>query len=259
MSLSNYTTKSYTKYRKEYIELWNFASMISYSVPALNKTIKGVEESIPNYSMVKSDIFKHDSTNIQNIKQSIKTYKKQLSSYLWITNFAFFEAYINGLLDEFIKFINDTNNYQKNIKEDIITKMKYNKTIVTNSIRKLQKPFEQGKEQQYQKYTKEYKSKGFYFPKEYYSYYGFKKFLEIINDLRAKDIPEILSGVFLFDFSHEDLKKYIEYKDKRNNIAHGVTVNYSMYDTIGMFDFFNKLAFKIDQHILNNFFIREVD
>ena len=51
-------SKAYQIYRDQYINLWNFASMISYAVPALSKTIKGVELSVENYSMVKSDLFK---------------------------------------------------------------------------------------------------------------------------------------------------------------------------------------------------------
>jgi hypothetical protein len=208
--------------------------------------------------MVKSDFLKNDHMNIDIMKSHIKTYKKQLGSYLWITNFAYFESFIKRLFDEFIAFINDVNDYEMVIRNEIKAKMNYNKSILTKEIRKLQKPYEPGKKQQYQKYTKLFSGKGYYFPKEFYSYYGFKKFIEDLKDFKAKDIPELLKGVFLFEFSDKELEKYIEYKDKRNNIAHGKSVYYNMYDTIGMFDFFNKLAFRIDQHILNNFFVREL-
>jgi hypothetical protein len=97
-------SEAYKIYREEYIELWNFAAMICYAAPTLSKNIKGVEEKIPNYKMVSPDFFEYDNCNHDELKERIKKYQKQLSSYLWLSNFSYFEAYINRLLNELVNF-----------------------------------------------------------------------------------------------------------------------------------------------------------
>lgn len=250
-------TKAYRVYREEYINLWNFAAMICYAVPTLSKNIKGVEEKIPNYSMVKPDFLRNDRSSLSELKKRIKTYGNQLTSYLWLSNFAFFEAYIRKVLDELIEFHGGKelflNNALKAIRTDIS-----NVTDEQKKCRiKLQKPFDARKIDQYKKRAKKLRESGYRFPSELMAAYGVKNLIEKVNDVRAKDIPLLLQDAFLFDLDNKTLKTFISYKDKRNMIAHGESVKYSMYDTVGMFAFFKSLSFKIDQHLMHNFFINE--
>jgi hypothetical protein len=110
---------------------------------------------------------------------------------------------------------------------------------------------------QYRKHTKILKENRYCFPSEIFSIYGIKRLVNDIDEIRAKDIPEVLKSAFLFEFSEDELLKYMGYKDKRNNIAHGEIVKYSMSETIEMFDFFNNLAWKIDQYLVDHFYINE--
>jgi hypothetical protein len=254
-----FISKAYKAYRDQYIQLWNFASMISYAVPALSKTIKGVEEKVENYSMVKSDLFKFDRTTADRLKNLMKGYDKQLAAYLWISNFAFFESFVRKLLDELMAFYSDNGDFLSKTKEILSKKIIENDTPEKRKIRiKLQKPFDGRKLQQYTKYSKLLVSKGYYFPSTFFAVYGIKRMQNDLKEIRAKDIPEILADGFLFTLSDEELKKFFSYKDKRNNIAHGEESNLSIYETVGMFKFFNELAFRIDQHIVHNFMIREI-
>ena len=184
-----------------------------------------------------------------------------MASYLWISNFAFFESFIKCLLDEFVEFHNQNCDYYIKLKANIKNYILLNNEIVKeneNSKRKLQKPYDGRKLQQYKKHKSTLTNFGFHFPSEMLAVYGMKRIMEDIKEIRAKDIPEIIGEAFLYDFNEDEKKQYISYKDKRNNIAHGENVKYCMYDTVGMFEYFNKLAFKIDQHVFHNFFIREM-
>jgi len=53
--------------------------MICYAVPTLKKNIKGAEEKIPNYSIPKNDLFTHDMSNNDQLKELAKDYKQRLT------------------------------------------------------------------------------------------------------------------------------------------------------------------------------------
>ena len=254
---SSIISEAHRIYRKEYIELWNFAVMICYAVPTLNKNIDGVEKNIPNYKMLKPDFFKYYSCDLDELRERIKKYKNQLSSYLWLSNFSFFEAYIKRILDELVEFHGGGKIFLKTSKLKILKDMDSIPDDIKKHRIKLQKPYDPRKIDQYKKKTKILNESHYRYPSELFASYGVKTLLERIDDLRAKDIPTLLKDAFLFNFDDQMLKTYISYKDKRNNIAHGERVSYSMRETKNMFDYFRDLSYKIDQHLIANFFVNE--
>jgi len=254
---SSIISEAYRIYREECIELWNFAVMICYAVPTLNKNIKGVEKSIPKYKMVNPDFFEYDNCKLDDLKERIKKYQRQLSSYLWLSNFSYFEAYINRLLDELVEFHGGAEYFLKTSKLNILRDMDNISEKIKKHKIKLQKPYDPRKIDQYKKKTRILNENNYRYPSELFASYGVKSLLEKIDDLRAKDIPTLLQDAFLFNFDDQMIKAYISYKDKRNNIAHGEKVNYSMRETKDMFNFLRHLSFTIDQHLIVNFFVNE--
>ena len=205
---SSIVTKAYRIYRKEYIELWNFAVMICYAVPTLNKNIKGVEGNIPRYKMVKPDFFEYDKSNINDLKERIKKYQRQLSSHLWLSNFSYFEAYINRILDELVEFHGGSEFFLKTSKLNILKDMDNIPENIKKHKIKLQKPYDPRKIDQYKKKTKILNDNNYRYPSELFASYGVKTLLERIDDLRAKDIPTLLQDAFLFNFDDQMLKTY---------------------------------------------------
>ncbi len=250
-------TEAYGAYKKECTDLWNFAAMICYAVPTLSKNIKGVEENIANYSMVKPDFFRYDNCNIDELKLRIKQYQKKLSSYLWLSNFSYFEAYIKRVLGELIEFHGGKRTFQNNtfrrIKKDtsIVDEETWKHRI------KLQKPFDPRKIDQYKKKTKLLKEAKYVFPSEILAAYGVKRLIASVEDLRAKDVMSLLEDALLFNVDKEMKEKYSGYREKRNNIAHGKRTRMTMRETKQMFDYFRDLSYKVDQHLMNHFFVHE--
>ena len=250
-------TKAYGRYRKEVISLWNFAVMVCYAVPTLSKNIHGVEKNIEHYSMVQPDFFRYDKTTPEILKGRIKSYQHQLTSYLWLSTFSFFEAYVKQILGELIEFHGGKDKFIQDTIESIGKDMSQITHRMKQHRIKLQKPFDPRKILQYKKKTKILKEGGYKFPSELLAAFGVKMLIERLGDLRAKDIPTLLRDGLLFEFDDESLKKFNSYNAKRNNIAHGESVKYSLHETKEMLNFLRNLAKKIDQHLMANFFVIE--
>lgn len=98
------STKAYENFKDQMDALWNFGVMICYAVPTLKKNIKAVTEGIHNYSIPKNELFAHDTSSPQEIRGLTEDYKFRLTSYLWLSSFSFFEAFVSGALQELIRF-----------------------------------------------------------------------------------------------------------------------------------------------------------
>lgn len=240
--------------------LWNFACMISYAVPSLSKTIKGVEHQVPHYSVPKPDYFVHDKTTLPNLKQLMKGYEKRLSIYLWMSVFSFFEGYITGVMDELIAFHGGKTEFSRNAKNNVFKAIARITPTMKKKIYdgKLHKIYEGKNRFKYKKYTDELVNMRYPFPSTLFAAFGVKMLIEKRNDLRAKDIPQILKEALCFPFDPKMEKDYNSYRDIRNNIAHGKPpTDLSLRKVQEMYSTLITLAKKIDEHIISYFFVIE--
>lgn len=253
-------SQAYLNFRQQVDDLWNFAVMICYAVPSLSKTIKGTELNIPNYSLPKPDFFKYDRSSFEVLKQLMKPYQKRLAIYLWISVFSFFEAYVMGLLEELIEFHGGKTQFAETAKinaKDAMSKSTLPiKRLIT--LGRLHKPVDRRKIGLYTKYSRKLNDISYRFPSELLSSFGVKMLIERVNDLKAKDIPLILKDGFNFDLDPQMERSFISFKDKRNNIAHGNPTEVTLKDVKDMYHKLKKLAFEIDEHLMNHFFILEL-
>jgi len=60
-------TQSYKRIKQEQQKIWDFAVLICHAVPALKKTIAGVEESVPLDSIPTSDYFTNRERRLKAI------------------------------------------------------------------------------------------------------------------------------------------------------------------------------------------------
>jgi hypothetical protein len=189
----------------------------------------------------------------------MKTYKTRLAIYLWLSIFSFFEAYVIGVLDELVEFHGGKSEFIDDSERSVKKKMN---TITEDMLEmvykgKLHRSYDSTKNPKTIMYTRTLLDMGYSFPSEFFSSLGIKFFINQLKEMRAKDIPEIMRDSLNFDLDADTEKKFLKYKDTRNNIAHGEVVDLSLRDVKEMYRCLLDLARDFDNHLLNFYFVNE--
>ncbi len=262
-------TESHKRIKKEQQEIWDFAILICQSVPTLKKTIKGFEESIPNYSIPKPDYF-IESIDKDRLKSISNNYKSNLGKYIILSLFSFFESYFKSVMIELIDFHGGKDKLIENLKKKNSNYLNQDECKIKFK-RKLQEPIKDQKFEKYKKYSNLLiKEPYFRFPSELFAFYGLQRFIDDImsDNYRSQMIPHILQNVFLMNLSPRindfkeiesmDLAQTFDSVRKiRNKIAHGDKINISIKKVSAYSDFLREFAIRIDNHLLEHFFIIE--
>jgi hypothetical protein len=252
------STRAYENFKDQIDALWNFGVMICYAVPTLKKNIKAVTEGVENYSIPKNELFSHDASSPEEIGQLTGDYKFRLTSYLWLSSFSFFEAFVSGALQELIDFHGGASAFiasaEGHAQEAVAKKHPQN---VLRSRSRLSGKFTKFKTGRYKEYTKVLQQHGYAFPSDLLASYGVRMLVSKAGELKAAEIPGLLIEGLHFPFSEEMLTRYDKYRKIRNDIAHGKHTHHSLKEAFDVKKNLGKLANQIDEHLVANFFVME--
>lgn len=262
-------TNAYKNLKTLIGETFDFIIVASSAVPNLKKTIKFIEDEKDGflsygleYTLAKPEDFKELKfddigfmhVNLERLNRVLKNSEGQnldksktsynLSKFILISSFSYFENYIQSVIQEFIEFHEEYNKYFLTINTKNDAK-KYSRigfdemnnyfNDIDETVKKLKKkisaPFVQSKIQQYEKYSLELKEKNFKFPRQILSINGIRFLIENLVERnnkyefdisRAADIPNILKERFylncdkLISNYFPDKNENIENLDKAN-------------------------------------------
>lgn len=262
-------TNSFERLKKEQQRILDFAVLICHAVPNVKKTIKGQEENIPHFSLPNPDYFNKEHHN--KIKELSKHYKENLSKYLIISSYSFFEAYFKAVIEEMIEFHGGRDEFCKNIQARHGQILQSIEQEIVKSKRKLQEPRKLKNKLQYEKHIKLLEQRANYRkPSELFATLGVKYILELIGSERFRSamIPELLEYGFLMklddkvnkshDLKDKTLKEtFNSMRDIRNKISHGDNPTIDFAKAMDFIRFLRDLAVKMDKHLVEHFFVLE--
>ena len=265
-------TSTYIKIKGEHQKIWDFAILICHSIPNLKKTIKGIKENVPTYSLPKPDYFEKVESK-ERLETISEYYKFNLSKYIVLSLFSFFESYIKSVFEEMIEFHNGKDCFINYMAKKQKISININNPDVEYCKRKIQEPEKKNKKQKYEKYSKILSQKNdFRFPGELFALYGVKCFLNYILDSNFKSvmITDILKDILHMDLSdkinnHPDLinmdleQTFDSIRTIRNRIAHGDEPDINIRKVVAYSDFIRTFTIKIDNHLISNFFVLQKD
>ena len=239
--------------------LWNFGVMICYAVPTLKKNIKAVVEGVVNYSLPKNDLFAHDASSPEQIRKLAEDYKSRLTSYLWLSSFSFFEAFISGAIQEVIDFHGGETEFigsvEKRTREAI---GKRHSPAIIKSRSRLSGEFAKFKTGRYKDHTAVLQRGGYTFPSDLLASFGVRMLVSKAGELKAAEIPALLAEGLHFPFTEEMLTRYDAYRKIRNDIAHGKHTHHSLKEAFDLKKNLGELASQVDEHLIANFFVMEI-
>lgn len=252
------STKAYQDFKDQMEALWNFGVMICYAVPTLKKNIKAVEENIPNYGIPKNELFTHDQSSPAQLRTLTKDYKQRLTAYLWLSSFSFFEAFVSGALQELLDFHGGAEAFIASAEKNArlaVTKPHPREVVTSRS--RLSGVFAHHKVERYKKHTRILQQQGYSFPSELLASYDIRMLVSKAGELKAAEIPTLLTHGLHFEFSADMLARYERYRKIRNDIAHGTQSAHSLKEAFDVRKNLGILASQVDEHIVANFFIME--
>jgi len=262
-------TNAYKILKSEQQKILDFSKLVCYPVPNLKKSIKGFKEKVPNYeTFVKPDYF-IEPLIVDRITGLAKHYKDNLSKYILISSFSFFEAYFRDVVAELIEFHGGLENLIKHVQGRQETLLNsYSKDMLKKKS-KLQTNFQKVKWQKYKRIIKDLeKDKDYRHPSELFSAFGVKSFFETVssNSFKSIMIPDFIEIGFGLDLSekvnkHTDLidktlrETFDIMRDTRNGIGHGKANTLTFEKVMEFIRFIRYLSVKLDNHLMKYHFV----
>lgn len=236
-------TTAYNTLQSQVQESFDFAVMVCHSVPALKLQMKLLDEGKIN-KLPDPDYFTKNTT--VELRSQANGYKENLSTYLFLSSFSFFENYFGTVLEEIFDF-------NSSIPSDAVIKERLDKNTDTKSKRALKSGYDGRHQQRYEKYSRELKSNDYITPDKLKRIVGFNNLLKTIKELKANQIPEFLINNLKVDISEDEKGKFNTYRQLRNDIAHGDKPSLTLKKVKEANTFLRKFAAKIDDYLTEHF------
>jgi len=247
-------TESLIRLRAAMEEVFEFAVVVCSAVPCLKKSIKLYKED-SSAVLPKPEHFKRP-INYDQLLAGARDFKSQLVRLIFLSSFSYFEAYVADCCRELLAFQRER--LPAHFDQDTISKLIVDPKFRAPK-RKLQDRYDTKKWQAYKNHTNELRDLGYAFPKDILASYAIRTLLAQTaeGNIKANDIPHFLRNVLLLELDAKTEETFHNYREVRNRIAHGKTVNLHMKEVVTIGHFFRDLATKIDQHVVECFFVIE--
>ena len=249
-------TDAFTRLKKQTQTVLDFTVLISNSVPLLKMTIKNIEKGIDGAQLAKPDYFK-GGQNQEQLKSYAAEYKSNLSKYLLISNFSYFEAYVLDAIEEMLNFHGGSEQLLFAARRRCQQHVNPKDSVIISNRKKLQDSYKKKNDGKYKKYTKLLMNNNFKFPSELLSSYGVQKLSDELKSVKSVGIPNLLVDGLHFPMTEDEVNEFHRIRDIRNSIAHGKRESFDMPNAMKCNKFLRELSVKIDNHIVNNFFVIE--
>jgi len=247
-------SQAYLILRSQIQESCDFAYIVSQSIPCLKLQMslvkKGQIAKLPN-----PDYFNNPNP-VDMISKQIVNYKLELSKYILLSSFSYFESYFISAINELIEFHKGSENLKNYAKKKTLKRIQKQKGIYTNDITILSKVNSKHVDRK-RKSTNNLVEKNFAFPTDLLSHYGVKALLDKIGNIRSVDIPKSMTEIFCLELSDNEIADFHKMRDIRNKVAHGDKVSLNVKIVFEMNTQLRNLALKFDQHLIEHFFITE--
>jgi len=258
-------TKSFEKWKQQTQETFEFSVLICNAVPTLKRNIKLYEKGViadlttpEHYGWTGQLTVEEKTRRKDQLKQYASGYKEKLSKYILISNFSFFEAYVQNVLKEMIDYHGGRANFIKSAQKRSEAQFDNLTNEMEDSRRKLRfKNLVGHHASRYAKASKDLIAFNYKFPTDLLSGYGATMLLQKIDNSVANDIPKLMRDGFYLNLDNALVLKFHNAREIRNKIAHGEEVSLSISQVTEYSKLFKALAIAIDQHLLSHYFISE--
>ncbi|RYY76244.1 MAG: hypothetical protein EOO52_01625 [Gammaproteobacteria bacterium] len=249
-------TEAFLRLREQTQAVLDFTVLISNSVPLLKMTMKNIDKSVVGAKLANPDYFKGDQ-NLDQLKSFAVKYKENLSKYILLSNFSYFEVYVVDAIEEMFNFHGGTDQLIEDARKRCQKHVNPSDQSIIKNRSKLQDSYKNKNKEKYQKYTRLLQANNFKFPSELLSAYGVQKLSENLSNLKSVGIPELLIDGLHFPITDNEVVEFHKIRDIRNSIAHGKRKTFDVPSAMKHNNFLRGLSVRLDQHLVKNYFVIE--
>lgn len=249
-------TNALTRLKTETQNTLDFAVLNCNAIPLLKMTINKMAKGDATLKLANPDFFKNSSIP-QQLKGYATNYKFNMSKFILLSNFSFFEAYVIDAINEMIIFHQGFDSFAGEAKTRLANSLNPTNSDLLKDRAKLQDSYKPDKNLKYIKHTSNLKKLGYKFPSEYFSPFGIMALEERLGKLRSVEIPDILVDALNFPLSENDKCEFHKIRDIRNKIAHGSCKELGFKHAMNYNKFLRELAVRIDKFLVENYFVIE--
>ncbi len=250
-------TQAYDRFRAEGIALYDYAVLLSFAVPCLEKEIKKISGAVKG-KLPRSRYIKNDSITAEELLVRISNAGDTLGKEILLTTFSYFEAYVSEALKEMIDFHGGEKRLQDMCRKHLLSQDKSLSSRAIESRKKIQEYPKANLMPKYKKHNRVLIVEACPLPSQRAAAYGWKALAEVAKNFKAHKIPDVIFDGFLVPITDTERSEFHTLRDKRNKIAHGKLHRYPVRIAITHGKFLRDLAVRIDKHIVENFLLIEV-
>jgi hypothetical protein len=248
--------QAYLRFREQSERLVGFAVLVSYAVPEL---VNELSAPSPRPGAIRRSDFYHKSSvcDPPGLLRTASTYEQELASYVLLSTFSFFEAFVSGAIEELIAFHGGGATFQKRAAKRLHERLTIDHKPLQGTIAKLRTTEKGNAKFRYITASQALASKNFRFPGELLASYGIKSLIEDVAKLKAVHIPDLLQAAFGVPLTRAEVEQFHNIREDRNKVAHGDAGALDMRKVTAMGLFLRKLAVKTADHLSEHFFVIE--
>lgn len=247
-------TESYVAWRSRSQDMLDFAVMICTAAPQLKHALAERERD-PTTFLASNSGFRPSEVPYSTERRALAHYKKVLGANVLLAVFSYFESYIFSVIDEIVEFHGGKEVMERTIRKQTYQRppTKSQKAQLTN----LRTKYKPSRADRYRKATSNLDVNEVVWPSQRLMLYGFSQVLAQKSRWKSYQIPELLEYLLTFDMATGEKDKFHTIRDDRNKISHGKGMSYDLKKAIQASNYFRDLALRIDEHIVEHFFIIE--
>ncbi len=247
-------TKAHETHKLQVQQAFDFAVTVCHAMPLLQAHLQDVAAgrsslTLPHYFS--------PNNSPDALTASISTFEERLSSYLLLSLFSFYEAFVKGAIQEMFDFHGGTQEFielaQRREKARVNTAPTQKAQASLDKMRAHKK----GKEEKYQKHSAILETENYRFPTEILSSYGVRMLVDRHKNLKAHAIPDIIEHGLLIPLSDSEKREFNRIREQRNKIAHGKNANLDLRAVSVANDHFREMTFRINSRLVQHFFVIE--
>lgn len=247
-------SKAYRTWRVHSQQMLDFAVMICTAAPQLDDSLKKYQAD-SSFTIAQNSNFPPSQDAFSTEKRALKRYEDVLGASLLLSLFSHFETYFFSALDEIIEFHGGFDEMQ-----DVIERRSKEVNLSSSqksALKKISTTFEKGRDLRYRGASKIVEETNFLWPSGHFMLFGLQAYKDQRKRWKANDIPRLSQYFLHYPFSESELGKFQNLRRARNGIAHGENLEYNLQNAVSESKYFLEMGRKIDNHIVETFFIVE--
>ena len=229
--------------------------LLCQAVPALKAYIKAVEKGAAE-KLPDSDHFKGDQDH-ERLRSIARSYRENLGKMVLLSTASYFEAYFHELVDEFFSFHGGVEALIDLAEKRRASSISNTDELARKARNKLSEVAKRGKEDKYEKCTRELREMGFVLPSSWMGPYGLRTLHERAKNARLVDVPDILRYGLAVPLCEAEVSEFHRLRGKRNDAAHGKLASYALKEALSANKYYRALALKADRHMIEYLFLSE--